>query len=169
MNGFSFIEVLISVVVLVLVSLAIFVVLNVGEGAFNSDNGLLDVLESARRTSDLIAAEARQSSSLEINGDGTRVTVSVPVDITTSPITYSQDISYYRDENERMLIREHPPGTSQPVAGNIEELTFCCWKSGTCGTDCSGSKVLEISVQAGKTVRQRHLQYGLKQRVRLRN
>lgn len=172
MKGFTLIETLVSVGILTFIMVGIFVVLNVADMTWHSEMGLLDLQQQARQAVDGMLREARQidpSYGITITSGGSDISFSITDDITNpgSPVTYS--IRYYLFNNQ--VIRENPAVTGAPkiLANDVISLSFCCWHGGICDTDCSSTDVLQIQLDAAKTVKQRPFSFALNEKVRLRN
>lgn len=155
-NGFSLLEVLLSLVIFSVITAGIYMVLNVGSRSYNSDMGLLDLQQQTRQAMSGMIGELKQSNSsnMTISEAGAKIDFSVPTDITTNPVTSSSLISYYLSDNQ--LIREHPAGTLRVLANDISSLNFCWWDGVDCcdpsSEDCSTLKVIQIQLRAAKTV-----------------
>jgi len=170
MRGFTIIEVLISFAILIIVFAGIFAVLNVGGQSWNAGSGSLDLQQQARQAMDGITKELRQSNvnNITIAPDRTAINFTIPMNITTNPITYSSNIGYYLNEDNQ-VIREHPVDTTRVLANNITNLSFCCEGGDSC-FDYQNSTIVQIQLEASKSVRQRALTpFNLTEQVRLRN
>jgi len=168
MKGFTLIEVLFSMVIISILIAGLFMVLNISDVTWSLDAGLLGLQQQARQAMDGMVREVRQSrnSNVTITG-GTNLSFSIPTNITSDPVTYSKLISYCVDNGQ--LFRRHPQDESRVVANDINSVTFCCWNGTVWGDDCSQSKLLQIQLFAGKTVRQRPFLFNLTEKVKLRN
>ncbi len=168
MKGFTLVEVLFTMAIISILIAGLFMVLNIADVTWSLDEGLLGLQEQARQAMDGMVRELRQSrgSNVTITG-GTSIQFSIPTNITSEPVAYSDLISYYVDNGQ--LIRRHPLDESRVVANDINSLTFSCWNGTNWGDDCSESNILQIWLSAGKTVRQRPLSFNLTEKVRLRN
>lgn len=167
MKGFTLVEILVSALIFSFLIAAIFGVLNIGNMTYSTDLGLLDLQQKARQAMDGMIRELRQSGSsdITITDSGARIQFRIPTDITTDPVTYSSNITYYLSDNQ--LIREHPAGTTKILADNINSLTFSL-----------SEKTLEIRLNAKKTSLRREIYFPPKEdeqerflieKVRLRN
>lgn len=150
MKGFTLVEILVSVAILSFVVAGIFMVLNIADKSWHSDMGLLDLQQQARQAMDGMVREIRQSDSsdITITNNGGRVEFYIP--------DVSNAISYYLENNQ--IIREHPLSTKKILANDVNSLNFSLL-----------SQVLEIQMEARKTVLQRELSLSLKEKARLRN
>lgn len=148
-SGFNLVELLVTCAIFSVIMAGIFAVLYVGDASWQSDMGLLDLQQSARRAMYDIVKEARQSaaSSVTISGGNTRIEFTIP--------STSDTINYYLDDNQ--VIRDDGSTTSV-VANFIDSLTF----------SLSGN-LLRIDIEAAKTAKGRSLSFPLMERVRLRN
>lgn len=165
-RGFTLIEVLVSIAILSIVITGIFAVLNLGDMTWHSDMGLVDLQQQARQAMERMVKEIRQSRASDIAitepgpNAGSRIQFRIPLDITTSPVNYSDFIIYYRNINNQ-LIREYQ-GTTKVLANYINSLNF----------SLSGN-IVEIQLSAQKTVRNRTLSFplsgALTEQVKLRN
>ena len=172
MRGFTLVEILVSLLILSVVLAGIFAVLNVGQMNWNSSMSSLDLQQQVRQAMDGMSKEIRQSSfsNITINPDQGAINFTVPIDITTNPITYSSTINYYLNDNSQ-IVREHPSGTTKILANDISNLSFCC--VGIVAANCldyDNSTAVQIYVEGNKTVRGRtYLPFNLTEQVRLRN
>ncbi|MBL7151598.1 MAG: hypothetical protein ISS89_03305 [Candidatus Omnitrophica bacterium] len=143
---------MVSLLILSLLVSAMFMVLNVGDTAFNLDMVMLELQQQARQAMDAMVRELRQAQGLTIT----------VVDQNSDRITFSTideaDISYYRDTNNDRLIREYPAGVTKALANNI--TYFKC---------VLVTPLLTIQLRAGRTLRQRPMAFSLTEKVRLRN
>ncbi|MFZ2357152.1 MAG: prepilin-type N-terminal cleavage/methylation domain-containing protein [Candidatus Omnitrophota bacterium] len=162
MKGFTLLEVMISLVILSVLIAGIFGVLNISDKTYHNDMGLLELQQQVRQAMDGMVKELKQSkaSSITISNAGARIDFKVPTDLTTSPVTYTSFIAYYRSGNQ--ILREFPAGTTKVLANDINALTF----------SLTGN-MLQVQLSAQQTVRQRVLTFPLTgfltQKVRLRN
>lgn len=168
MKGFTLIEVLFTMAIISILIAGLFMVLNMADVTWSLDEGLLGLHQQARQAMDGMVRELRQSTRSNITiTNGTSIQFSIPTNITSVPVTYSELISY--NVSDRQLIRRHPLDESRVVTNDINNLTFSCWNGTNWGDDCSQSNLLQIWLSAGKTVRQRPLLFNLTEKVRLRN
>jgi prepilin-type N-terminal cleavage/methylation domain-containing protein len=162
MKGFTLLEVLISLVILSIITVGIYGVLNISDKTYQNDLGLLDLQQQVRQSMDGMVKELKQSkaSLISISNAGARIDFKVPIDLTTSPVTYTDFIAYYLGGNQ--ILREFPAGTTKVLANDINALNF----------SLAGNE-LQVQLSAQKTVRQRVLTFPLTglltQKVRLRN
>jgi hypothetical protein len=168
-GGFTFVEVLFSTLILSLVIGGIYGVVSVGNMTYDTDLGLLDLQQNARRAMAWMVRELREGigpginpTSVAISSGGSQISFDTPNE---------SGIIYYLDSNNDRLIRQYQ--VSQiTLANNISNLNFCCWHSAddTCTADCSDSLVVRIQLSAFNTVRQRDLPvFSLTEKIRLRN
>jgi len=172
MKGFTLIEVLISSVILIIIFTGVFLVLNAGDQSWNAGSGSLDLQQQVRQAMDGMSKELRQArgGNITIEPDGRSINFTVPINITTNPVTYSSVINYYLNAAGNQLERVHPVHTAPKILANdIADLTFCCQGGSGC-SDCQNSTLLQIQVNGAKTVRQRALTpFNLTEEVGLRN
>jgi len=172
MKGLTLFEVLVCCFLLSVFLLMVFSVFSVGNTAYYTDIGLLELQQKLRRISDLMSRELRQARAKEtlIDEDGGLLTFSIPVDIKTNPPTYSQSISYYRNSNNQ-IIREHPESDLAIIATNITRLQFLCCDYNGCslGYNCSQAKQLEVRIEAQTVAGSRLIRLSRTERVTLRN
>jgi len=149
MRAFTIIEILIAFFILSLIAGSIFAVTNISILSWDSNRGGLELVQEVRQAMDGMTRETRQSKTSLITRADTMLNFSIP-DI-ASPI------SYYIQDNQ--LIREYPPGgTKQVLANNINNLNFSI-----------NSGVLQIHIQANKTIRNIPQAFSLMEEVKLRN
>lgn len=169
-NGFSLIEILVSVLIMLFIAIGIYGVLNVGERTYSTDMGLLELQQQARQSMSGMVRELRQneSSDITISSAGAKITFMIPMSL--SPITYYQNIEYEKVGTQ--IIRSHA-GTNSILANDINLLNFCCWKDGVCGMDCSGADILQVQLSAEKIVNRKTVSFPangtVTEKVRLRN
>ncbi len=156
LTGFTLIEILISILVLSVIIFALFSIFEVGRNAYYSNDALINVQQVARKTMSDMESELRQSraSGITISNGGARIDFTVPR--TLSPVTYSSNISYYLSNNR--ILREHPAGTANIIAVNIDSLNF----------SLSGN-ILSITLQARGDLKNQDITLPLKETIRLRN
>lgn len=173
-NGFTLVEILVSLLILGFLFAAIYGVLNIGNIIFKDNMTLLQLQQQARQGMDRMVNEIRESKSSEITIiSGNTISFKVP------PETYGNlwvgPISYYRDVNDanndgvvNQIIREYPAGTRKILANDITALSF----------SLTGG-VVEIQLAAKLAARGRELCFPvlycndtsktLKEKVKLRN
>jgi len=151
MRAFTIIEILITFFILSLIAGSIFAVTNIAILSWDSNRGGLELVQEVRQAMDGMTREARQSniSLIITNYAYTMLNFSIP-DI-------ALPISYYIQNNQ--LIREHPTGTKQVLANNINDLNFYN----------ISSTVLQIQINATKTIRNTPQSFSLVEEVKLRN
>lgn len=165
-TGLTLVEVLVSCVILVFIVVAVLGILGVADKLWQEDMVLVELQQTVRHTIDAMLREIRQSRPndivLDALSNGAKITFKVPEN--------NNEISYYLEDVNGTLytVREHPVGTKRFLTKDINNLCFC-WNSATnsCSTTCSN--VLAVRIVAGRTVRQRNLQFNLLEKVRLRN
>lgn len=151
-RGFTLVEILVCLLILSVSMAGIFMVLNVGDIAFNLDIGMLELQQQARQAMDSMVRELREAQDLTvtvINQDSDRVSFNT---------SSEAGISYYRDANNNQIIREFPQQTKKVLANNI--AYFKC---------AFTNPLLEVRLRADKAVRQKALTFSLAEKVRLRN
>ena len=160
-QGFTLFEVLIVVAILSTISIGIFMVLETCDRIYNLDAGLLELQQIARQSMNAMVKELHGAISQTITGAGTGISINTAT---------ATGIQYSRNANDQ-LIREFPAASQQVLGHHITNLNFCCWHddTGTCTTDCTGSKLVEINLTANNTVRGRNLSFSLKGQSRPRN
>ena len=173
-SGFTLIEILVASALFLIIIGAITAVLRVAEMSWNSGMGSVHAQQQARQAMDGMLKEIRQSKSMDLNvtAPGDIITFNVPIDITTSPITYSADITYYLNNTANQIIRENPPGTNSKVlANNVTQLNFCCQGGTLTGDcyDCANADFVRIQVGINETVRQQVFRFNLTEQGRFRN
>ena len=160
MRAFTIIEILIAFFILSLIAGSIFAVTNIAILSWDSNRGGLELVQEVRQAMDGMTREARQSNGVTVNNGGSALDFSIPNVIYN--INYSLNTTTYK------LIREHPPNLPQVLANNINYLNFCCIGGASC-TDCGNSAVLQIHIQANKTIRNIPQAFSLVEEVKLRN
>jgi len=162
MKGFTLIEILVALLILSFIIGAIFAILNVANLSWNSSMGSLDLQQEVRQAMDGMIREIRQSkpTAITVDPSGAKVDFSIP--------NISNAISYSLSANK--IIRVYPAGsgTFWTLANNISSLNFCCLGGANC-TDCANSQILQIQMQAAKTVRNQSLSFPLQEKVKFRN
>jgi hypothetical protein len=160
MRAFTIIEILVTFLILSLIIGGAFAVLNVANLSWNTSLGMLGLEQGVRQAMDGMTREARQSrpSNVDVHNGGSQLDFYLP---NITPV-----ISYYVQNNQ--LIREHPNGTRQVLANDINNVNFCCVGGADC-YDCSNSRILQIQLQASKSVRNAPLSFSLAEQVKLRN
>lgn len=153
LTGFTFAETMVSTLIFSILAIAILSVLTIGQKAWHSDTGKVELQQQARLAMDGMTREVRESSSSGITqpADGLN---SARLDFSVAEAAGT--ISYYLENNQ--LIREYPAGTEKILANDVETVDF----------SLSGD-VLTIELDLGKTVYGADLNFSLKEQVRLRN
>ncbi len=168
-RSFTLLELLISLTIFGAIFAGIFWILYVSDMNWSSDGALLELQQESRRGIEGMIREIRKAKPEDviITNGGQNIQFRVPIDITVSPIIYSQDIIYSLNSNQ--IIREHPANTTSVLANDVTSLNFCCWSGGSCGTDCTNANVLQVQMGTQKTAKQRLFSFSLMEKVRLRN
>lgn len=173
MKAFSFIELIVSIAILSLLSGSIAAVCRVADISWHNDRDMLILLQESRYSLDLMAKEIRQARpvDVQINADGSLSFV-IPVSIFNSTsIVYSKPITYKL--NNAQLVREHPANVAAVLANHINNLSFCWQHSSTCDSICADSDILNIKLQANMTAKGRSVSFPvngtLSEQVKLRN
>ena len=138
------------VVVLSFVLLGVYGTLETGNTIYTKDNALLDMQQQARNAMDRMVREVHQSSSqtiTSISASSYKIVFSIPT---------ATGVQYYLSGTN--LIRQAPSGSTTTVASNISLLIFTL--NGT---------LLQIQIQADKTIYQHIISFPLTEQVRLRN
>lgn len=161
------VELMVTFIIMSFIVWSVYSVFNMADNVWNSDMGIVDLQQDARQAMDRMINEIRQTkASLVTVTAGTQITFQVPIDITVSPVTYSDNISYYINASNQ-IIREHPVNTTVVLANNIDSLNFL--PSPFIGD------IVTIELTSTKTVRGRTLCFPspcgaqLTEKVRLRN
>jgi hypothetical protein len=154
-RAYTFVEAVISILLLSVVLLGVHGVLQTGNAVFMKDMTLLDMEQQTRNALDRIVREVRQASSQTIDANynsttNDRISFKIPTIPTGSLIRYYLNGTY--------LVREYPAGTTKNVASNINYLKF----------STTGALLL-IDVRADKTIYSNTVSFPLTTRVRLRN
>lgn len=160
-RGFTLIEILVVIIIFAFIIGGIFAILNIANISWYSSMGIVELQQSVRQAMDGMTREVRQLK----RETGRGITVGSGSIEFYIP-SYNNLISYRLENNQ--IIREHPLGTTKILANDITSLTFCCWTA-SCTPDCSTSGILQIAVQADKTVWGKVLSFSLTEKVRLRN
>lgn len=172
-DGFTLIEILVSVSIMLFIAVGIYGVSNVGERAYSTDMGLLELQQQARQSMSGMIRELRQndSSDITISSGGEKITFRIPSAL--SPIAYSSYIEYEKVGTQIIRRLLTTPAKSTTLANDINSLNFCCWKSGACGADCSGADILQVRLSAQKIVNRKTVSFPangtVTGKVRLRN
>ena len=150
MRAFTLIEILFATFIVMLIAGAIYVITSIAMVSWDSSRGKLEVVQELRAAMDGMTRESRQGklSSLSVQDNGARLNFAIP-DINST-------ISYYVQNNQ--LIREHPPGTTQVLANNVNYLNFSM-----------NSTELQIRIQANKAIKGAAHVFSLIEGVKLRN
>lgn len=158
-KGFTLIEIMIVTLILGIIIGGIFGVLYVADKSWSFDMALLELQQAVRQAMDGMTREVRQSRPASITILNNTLSFYVP--------NISKVIRYALSTNNS-IIRRHPQQVVKVLANNITGLNFCCI-GGTDCIDCANSRILQIHIQAGRTVRGRLISFSLTEQVRLRN
>ena len=156
MKGFTLVEILVSVFILSLLIGGLFLVLNIGNLTYNTDNCILDLQQNARRGMEWMVRDLREGSSLPgaVNIPASPGNTQVTFDtLTETGITYSLDSVNHRIT--RVCV--NPPDGPRILANNIDDLRFT-----------RNADLLRIEVTAVNPQRT-DLSFFLREQVRLRN
>ncbi|HNX81879.1 MAG TPA: type II secretion system protein [Candidatus Omnitrophota bacterium] len=155
-RGFTLVEILIVIAVISGVIAGIFAVLNVGTASFNDGQALLSLQQNSRLAIDAMTQEIRQSQMNNLSiPTSTHIDFTIPLDITTSPITYSGTISYYLQDGQ--LIREYPSGWRRVVCNDINNIVFS-----------NNTTSVSIQLMSSKTI-DHTMHFNLTEEVKVRN
>lgn len=170
MKGFTFIEILIVIAIFGLITAGLFSVLIVADLSWHEDMSRVDLEQEARRAMDGMVRELRQSktSNITISNGNQTIEFAIPVNITSSPVTYSENITYSLNTTNHMIVRTIGGTDSVTIGSYINYLNF----------NNTTSNIIEISLNTKKTMRGKEIffppeiggveQY-LTEKVRLRN
>jgi type II secretory pathway pseudopilin PulG len=161
MRAFTLIEAMVSMFILGVIIAGILAVATVGQMTVNMNMGLLDIQQPVRQSIDGMIRELRQGdpNSLAVAPGGGRIDFSIP--------GISNGISYYIQNSQ--IIREHPVGTTKILVNNATLFRACCNHGATCDENCVNTKVVEITLQGTKLVRNTPVTFNLREKVRLRH
>ncbi len=157
LTGFTLIELMVSTLLLTFIIGALIAVFNMGRNVYDSHEGMLDMQRIVRHSIEGMIRELRQSRAADINIGGGGATISFVVPISIDPLTNSSAIQYYVDANNQ-LIREHPIGTLQVLAVNVDSVNFTL-----------NGNMLDIVVQATIPLKQQDLTFTVRERISLRS
>lgn len=150
-GGITFVETLISVVLLSFLVLCILTVFHAGDNIWRSEITLSELQGDVRLAIDGITRELRRSKSSNIT-----ITGGSTIDFAITDV--SGNISYYLSGSR--IIREHPSGTTKILANNIDYLNF---------SPSSPSRNVTVAVRGAKTYRGRNYYFNLTEKIWLRN
>ncbi len=169
-KAFTLVEVLISFLILSIVIVALFNFCNIGDNIWDSNMAGLDLQQEVRAAMDGMIKEIRLSrdQDITVSNGGTQIQFKIPISITPA-IAYSDFIIYRLDINSSQILREHPAGILKVLANNISGLNFCCENGAICDSNCLNSNVVQIQIDANKTVKNRNYRFSLNDKGRLRN
>lgn len=156
-NGFSLVEILISIAILTVVTIGALAAFNIGNTVFFGESGLTDLQQEARRAMDGIIREIRQAKQeenrpLTVTNDGGTITFFIPG--FNNPISYSLQ----NGEISRTHMLNNGLSCNNKIALNISALNFCCEDSTSCES-CEDSKLVRVELQAQKTVNRLQLTF----------
>ncbi len=154
-RGYTFVEALISVLLLSVILLGVHGVLLTGNTVFTKDSTLLDMEQQTRNAMDRMVREVRQASSQNIitNYNGT---TNDYIQFFTPTAPTPNGLQYYLSGTN--LVRVNNSGVAKNVASNIGLLKL----------SLTGS-LLQIQATAQKTMYSVTISFPLTERVRLRN
>lgn len=170
-NGFTLIEILVSVSIMLFIAVGIYGVSNIGERTYATDMGLLELQQQVRQSMSGMTREIRQTYNSNITISNSTINFSIPINITSA--SYSDPINYYRNGNN--IIRNHSTDPYKIIATDINDLNFCCENSdGTvCDDVCNNRHIVKIELKAQKTVNNKVVSFPANGtiigKVRLRN
>ncbi len=156
-KGFTLIEVLVSVLLLTFIVGALIAVFNMGRDVYDSNEGMMDMQRVVRQSIGGMIRELRQSRIADITIGGGGSTISFIVPISVDPLTNSSSIQYYVDADNQ-LVREHPAGTLQVLAINVDSVSFTL-----------NGNILDVAVQATIDLKQQDLTFTIHERISLRS
>ena len=156
-KGFTLVELMVSILLLTIIIGALIMVFNMGRNVYNSNEGMLDMQRVVNQSIEGMLVELRQSriADITIGGGGTTISFIVPISI--DPLTNSSSIQYYVDANNQ-LIREHPVGTLQVLATNVNSVNFT-----------SNGNILDIVIQATIPLKEQDLVFIIRERISFRS
>ncbi|MBI3602399.1 MAG: prepilin-type N-terminal cleavage/methylation domain-containing protein [Candidatus Omnitrophica bacterium] len=149
-KAFTLVETMLCVLILSFVLLGVYGTLATGNALYTKDSTLLDMQQQTRNAMDRIVREVRQASSqtvTSISASSYKIVFSIPT---------ATGVQYYLSGTN--LIRQAPSGSTTTVASNIALLKFTL--NGT---------LLQIQIQASKTIYNNTISFPLTEQVRLRN
>ena len=152
-SAYTFVEMIVSAIILTFIIASILAVLNVGDKMWHSEIVMGELQQNVRLAIDGMAREIRQTTNINAPAAGANA-ASISIDLSGA----SDDIEYSLNGSNQ-IIREHPAGTNKILAHNIVSLDF---------DRVDGNNVI-INVQASKTFKGRVLTFSLSEKVRLRN
>jgi len=179
-SAFTFIEVMIAVLVMLVIFAGVLSVLVNSVNVWDNDMGLVELQQKTRSVLHGMSREIRQSEASAITISGSDdISFSITDEITnpSSPTTYY--VRYYYDSNNSRLVRENPAtGTGcdtswsdskcSILVADVSSVNFCCLGGIGC-TDCADAHSVQVSVTTSKTVKGRTLTMPLIKKVKLRN
>jgi len=167
MRAFTFVEAMVSTLVLGLIIAGIFMLLLISDRTYHTDVGLLDLQQFTRRAMEEMVEELRAGSSINIP---------VGLNSITFAGTLCGNLNYSLVGNQ--LIRQCG-SQSTVMASHINVLSFCWCHGSNCaiGVDCDNiqgtSNVIAIQLRSTNTVRGKTVNFPtngpIKEQVKLRN
>jgi len=161
-TGFTFVEVLITALILSFMFAGIYAVLNIGNKNFPEEMGLLDLEQQVRLGGEWLQKDLREvinSSSLTVTNPGAcngEISFSTP---NKSQLKYYRDLSDANgDGRVNQIIREYPAGTRSVKANDISCLEFQLLQN----------NLLQIKIDANKTVMQKPFSFSLTEKAKIR-
>jgi len=169
MKGFTLVEILIVIAVLSIVMAGLFSLLNIADLSWYTDMGIVDLQQQARRAMDGMVREIRQSkyTTINISDGGQRIDFKIPIDLTSSPVTYSDNITYHLDSTNHAVVRSYAGTNNITIGSDINYLNFS-----------SSGNIVNIVLNTKKITHQREIYFPSKiagveqflvEKVRLRN
>lgn len=156
-TGFTLVELMVSTILLTFIIGALIVVFNIGRDAYDSNEGILDMQRVINQSIDGMLIELRQSRAADIIISGGGASISFVVPISVDPLTNSSSIQYYVDVDNQ-FVREHPAGTVQVLAINVNSVNF----------NLNGN-IIDIVIQAVIPFKAQDLNFTIRERISLRS
>lgn len=171
MRSFTFVEAMVSTLVLGLIIAGIFMLLLISDRTYHTDVGLLDLQQFTRRAIEQMVEELRVGSGISISSGLNNITFNGS--LCKSPCA---SINYSLSGNQLIRLCD---GQSKIMASRINVLSFCWCHGSTCtpGVDCDNvqgtSNVIAIQLRSTNTIRGKTVNFPatgpMKEQVRLRN
>lgn len=117
-RGFSFVEAMISMSVLVVLLSGIYMLLGTGSLTYSLEAGLIELQQDMRGAMDTITRELRQASVGNISS----------IDDYPNNVTFNTNnetgIRYYHDAVNNRLVRADASGATRIIGNSISDITF---------------------------------------------
>ncbi|MFH1771595.1 MAG: hypothetical protein ABH872_02155 [Candidatus Omnitrophota bacterium] len=157
-KGLSFVEIIVSVVIITFLVMSVMMSFNVGNNAWHTEMALLDLQQGTRLALDGMSREIRQGENVNVAGANSMI--SFNMEGTSKTIHYYLwiDNKIYRDLANQSCIVTWDGNLCKTLANDISVLTF----------DKTGDAV-KIVVESVKTSRGRTYNFSLAEIVKLRN